>query len=121
MGADGLINIYDLDKLQCKFGHEETTRFVNYFRSSLFYAQILEGRNYISMYHGDNIYCGDSYETIRDCYDPLKDTFREKSPSYDVFYAECFMELPKDVRKIYAEIATYLDNDCRLTTWEVWT
>ena len=121
MGADGHIDIYDLDKLKCKFGHEKAACFVDYFTSSQFYTQILEGRNYISKYYGDNIYCDDAYDTILDCYDPIKDAFREKSPSYDVFYAECFMELSKDTRKTYAEMATYLDNDCRLTSWEVWT
>lgn len=122
MGADGHIGIYDHAKLEKKYGKEYTKQFLENFLSSKMYRQTMGGKEYITRYWGDNMMdCSDLYDTVSNCYCQDTDTFNTKSWSYEKWYGNHFMALTKEQRDLFIAMIGYLENDCRITEWEVWT
>src|SRR5271154_5385320 len=121
MGADGHIGIYDRAKLEEKYGRIQTDLFLERFLSSVFYAQELNGKSYLTRYWGDNIQSSDSYDVVFNSYCALSGEFNEKSYSYSEWEASEFKKLKKRDRNLFADMVQYLEKECRITSWEVWT
>ncbi len=121
MGADGHIAIYDEAKFEEKFGKESVEKFLEEFLSGKFYVQELSGKGYLTRYWGDNYGSSDTFDVVRSCYSREKDSFNTKNWDYDSYAAERFMKFTKKERKKYSEMIDFLDNDCQITQWEVWT
>jgi hypothetical protein len=121
MGADGHIGIYDLPKLEEKFGRIQTDLFLEQFLSSVFYRQELNGKSYLTRYWGDNIQDVDSYEVVYNSYSAIDGKFNEKSYSYSEWEVTEFKKLKKADRNIFANMIQYLEKECQITSWEVWT
>ncbi len=92
MGADGHVGIYDLKKIKEKVTEKE----LEYIRCSMVYEHELEGRQYLTVYHGDNIY-SDAQD-----YD-------------DMIYGKSEM-----TREQWDDIWKRI-RECKITSWEVWT
>ena len=121
MGADGHIQIYDLDKIEDEFDEEVVTSFFDHFGSSVMYRQQLRGKKYLTRYWGDNLYSDDMYSVVRVCYDPKTDTFNTKNYNYDSYAGDYFMKLSKEQRTQFVYMIEFIEERCRLTDWEVWT
>ncbi len=121
MGADGHIGIYDYAKLEDKYDEEIVDSFMGHFTSGKMYVQGMSGKKYITRYWGDNYQCDDLYDVIQDCYSPETDTFNTKIYSYSAYEAEYFMKFDKEIRKTFAGMIQFLENEARITSWEVWT
>jgi hypothetical protein len=121
MGADGHIRIYDLEKIEKEFGKEVVNSFFDHFGSSIMYRQTLQGRKYLTRYWGDNLYSDDLYDMVLSCYNPVTDLFYTDSASYDSYSGSYFMKLSKDQRIQFNYMIEFIEEQCRLTAWEVWT
>lgn len=121
MGADGHIAIYSVEKLKSKYDDKTIELFFEHFGSSVMYRQTLEGKEYITRYWGDNLGYSDAYEVVQSCFDLEKDKFNTKNYFYDSYTGDYIMNLPKEQRKQFYDLIMYLENECRLTAWEVWT
>lgn len=121
MGADGHIDIYDLPKLEEKYGKIQTDLFLEQFLSSVFYKQELNDRWYLTRYWGDNLEGLDSYAVIFNSYSTIDGKFNEKSYNYSEWEAAEFKKLKKKDRNLFADMIQYLEKECQITSWEVWT
>lgn len=123
MGADGHIGIYDREKLEAKYDEEVLESFFEHLGSSVMYRHKLNGKKYITRYWGDNIWVSDGYQCFKSCYDPENDQFNKVNRpwDYDGYSADYFMKLNKDQRQTFYEIIQFMENECFLTEWEVWT
>ena len=52
MGADGHIDIYDYEKIVAEIGEVALEKLTD----STVYIQELQGKKYLTLYHGDNLY-----------------------------------------------------------------
>lgn len=121
MGADGHIRIYDFEKFKDNYDEEVVDSFLGHCLSSVFYQQELLGKQYLTRYHGDNLGVDDMYDVVRRCYDKESDTFNTKSWNYDRYSADYFMKLHQEHRHAFYDMIKYLEKECILTSWEVWT
>jgi hypothetical protein len=122
MGADGHIQIYSLDKLYEKYDEKTVGSFLSHVGlSSISYKQELEGKQYLTRYHGDNLDVIDSWDTLYDTYDVDKNTWNEKSYYYDSYTAEYLDKVGVELKQIFWYMIDHLENQCKLTSWEVWT
>lgn len=121
MGADGHIKIYDYEKIEHAFDTRVINDFFDHFGSSVLYKQTLHGRKYLTRYWGDNIDYYDMWDVVHSCYDPGTDTMRTGVYSYDSYSGEYFMKLSKDKRVQFLNIIKFIEEQCQLTSWEVWT
>jgi hypothetical protein len=120
MGADGGITIYDLDKLYNQFDEEAVDSFLGHCGGSPLYEQDLIGKRYLTMYRGDNLHVDDMYSMILHSYDSEKDIFIENW-AYNSYTAQYLNKLSKEHRESFKQIVDYLENECRITYWELWT
>lgn len=122
MGADGHIQIYSMKKLEDKYDKEIITSFFDHFGSSTMYRQKLENNEYVTRYYGDNLSdVSDMYEVIRCTYDPKQEKFNKNYWNYDAHSADYFMKLTKKQRDTFYDFIHYMEKNCKLTSWEVWT
>ena len=120
MGADGHIIIYDVEKLESKYSDEVLEIFYKEFMSSITYRQKLKDNEYITRYYGDNLYLDDLWDYVRTRYINVEDKFQDKYK--DEWECVYFMkEFSKARRKQFREIIDFLEDECRITSWEVWT
>lgn len=122
MGADGHITIYKLDKFYDKYDEETVDSFFGHFTSSTLYIQSLEGVYYMTRYYGDNLSdCTDLYDVVENCYNKEVADFKTMSYAYSKHEADYFMKFDKEHRECFYEMIDFLEKECRLTEWEVWT
>lgn len=117
MGADGGITIYDYDKFTSGTSKQDKTLFENHALASNVYVQDLQGKEYLTVYHGGNGFFNLTLIEIMTYYDPKKDTF-PNSLSGDIGYL--FDGVTKKERQKLAKMVAMLET-CRLAYWEVWT
>ena len=97
MGADGHVMIYDLEKIKTELSDEEIKPLLN----SMVYIQEMQGRKYLTLYYGDNLYFdGASWQ------DMMRTDYKE----YDWYVTRDEWE------RRWGIIRKYL-----LAEWEVWT
>ncbi len=97
MGADGHISIYDLDAIKKELSNED----LKIVKCAMVYEQNLLGKNYLTVYWGDNIY--DNAEDYNDMYG----YYKPDGPGYVT--REKFDSIWDIIRKHH------------ITNWEVWT
>jgi len=121
MGATGHIAIYSYSKFMDQFDEEIIDSFMAHFTSFKMYIQSLEGKYYITRYGGDNFRSGisDLYDVVDQCYNVETDSFNKESRAYEELAAKYFMKLLN--RQAFYEMTQFLEKECRLTSWEVWT
>lgn len=120
MGADGHIAIYSVEKLNNRFKEENVKFFIDFCRTSTCYLQKLEDKYYLTRYWGDNLDSSDYIDAL-DYYDEKKDKFNEQDWSYDSYIVQSLRELEPDKFKLFMYMAKFLEAECRLTSWEIWT
>jgi hypothetical protein len=98
MGADGHINIYDLDAIEKEVTREELESVTS---CSQVYRREIFGRRVLTEYYGDNIY------SYADSYDDMFGYTKEDSPYY--ISREKFNSIWDLIKKH------------KITSWEVWT
>lgn len=122
MGADGHIAIYDYSKLEETYDKETLDSFFSHMFSSTMYIQELSGKKYITRYWGDNIDYSDMYDIVHICYDIETDKMDQESWAYDTSSGNYFMgSCTVETRRAFKSIITFMENEARITNWEVWT
>ena len=95
MGADGHIQIFNYDKVVDLIGEDTLEKLID----SAFYIQELEGKKYLTKYHGD--YFEFDSSDWSDKYGWMKDGVPFTKKEFDDIWSKIFT--------------------CRITSWEVWT
>lgn len=122
MGADGHIKIYNLEKLKQLFKPSEVEVFLEITLDSTSYVQKLENKEYLTRYYGDNILSNSLYDIIRFCYVKKDDVILHKSCYYED-WAESYLktQTTKKQRQVISSMIEFMEAECLLTSWEVWT
>lgn len=122
MGASSSIRIYSVRKLHEKFDEEVIDSFLEHFSSGSMSIHYLNNETYLTRYSSSD-YCSD------DLYDVVKQKYRSDLNKFDptknyvcnMYDVDYFMKLDEDVRRTFSDIINYLENECYLNSWEVWT
>lgn len=122
MGADGHIKIYDLNKFKKQFKPDQVEVFLELILDSTTYVQELKNEEYLTRYYGDNIISNGLYDVIRFCYNKKEDLILHTSCYYEDWVESYFKNrTTKKQRQIISNMIEFLEIECLLTSWEVWT